>query len=1020
MILLANKLRQHRLHHGLWWIILILFLSLLIGMPGSSLDAAEVNQNGETSLRDVALVTSNAEKVIFSVTPPLFSQTQVQINDSVWSKIVMPGYANMAMPGKPDLPQMSFVIALPPGATPVLRVLDQEKNVVTGVRVAPTSRQELVAYDFTQPEVAPQFNEVIEFDEVYNQDVLYPQELALLGQELWLRDQRAITVLIRPVQMNAAANTLTVSSHLTVEVAFTFPEGESAGATTTSRPESETYERILQNTLLNYAAATEWRQIRASNAAPQTSPCLSDWNPNTFRVAVNNTGIHQITYTELAAAGLSGTSSSNRLQMCHFNTEIAILVEDGGDGTFGNGDKIVFYGEEIKTQETETNIYWLTIDPDETGLRMQTSNGAPAAGSTPTYYVDSQHIEVDQVYYNLFPLTDANDHWYWDMIGHQSGSAPSILNAPLYVTSLASGAYMVNIRAEVWGFTTTDAHRYRVLLNGTQVGPDQYFYGSGKTSSHLFNEQVSSTALLNGNNTIAIQAISDGTADPSHQMIINWVEIDYRRQFVDDGDRILFDQDTAGTWKYVVSGFASTPDIFDVTNPTSPAKITNATGTTTVTFEQTNAAAFALTTTGARFNSLSITKDTFPSTHLQTTTNQADDIIITDPSLNSSLAPLIAHRTSVNGLSVRTVYVQDIFDEFSYGLYDPVAIKRFLEFTYTDWASPAPTYVLLVGDASYDHRDILGLNDNGNLVPVYLRSGIDSWLGETAADNQYVDFDGNNLADMLLGRIPVKTTAELTSYITKLLAYETAPLNITWHTKHLFVADNGLIYDNANNECNMDPAGDFFATVYNFLRNKFPNGRQFSNMLFYAPTQCYPTNRPSHYAESPIEIQTRFRDALNQGYQFVVYTGHSGTNFWGQNPQLVTISTVNFLTNTDKPAIMLPMTCLEGFYHTPELVSLSEAFVEHPNGGAVASYAPTGLQVQTGHDFLLTGFYKALFVTDTEILGEAILSAKLELYNSSNSSVQDLHDTFMLLGDPAMHMHIWEATHSMFTPVLSR
>jgi hypothetical protein len=93
-------------------------------------------------------------------------------------------------------------------------------------------------------------------------------------------------------------------------------------------------------------------------------------------------------------------------------------------------------------------------------------------------------------------------------------------------------------------------------------------------------------------------------------------------------------------------------------------------------------------------------------------------IIITDPVMDDALASLITLRSN-QGLDVMTVYVQDIFDEFNYGIYSTEAIKDFLSYAYQNWSGDRE-YVLLAGEGSYDHRDILGLNGpGGNLVPVY-------------------------------------------------------------------------------------------------------------------------------------------------------------------------------------------------------------------------------------------------------------------------------------------------------------
>ena len=41
------------------------------------------------------------------------------------------------------------------------------------------------------------------------------------------------------------------------------------------------------------------------------------------------------------------------------------------------------------------------------------------------------------------------------------------------------------------------------------------------------------------------------------------------------------------------------------------------------------------------------------------------------------------------------------------GLAAPIAIRDFLSYAYDNWQNPAPQYVLLVGDGSFDYKDNL-------------------------------------------------------------------------------------------------------------------------------------------------------------------------------------------------------------------------------------------------------------------------------------------------------------------------
>src|SRR5207237_1452606 len=107
------------------------------------------------------------------------------------------------------------------------------------------------------------------------------------------------------------------------------------------------------------------------------------------------------------------------------------------------------------------------------------------------------------------------------------------------------------------------------------------------------------------------------------------------------------------------------------------------------------------------------------------------------------------------GLSVEVVNIEDLYDEFSYGHKSPQALKDFLSFTKTSWLK-APRYVLLMGDASFDPRNYLGRGDY-DFVPTKL---IDTQYLETASDDWYADFKANGLAEMAIGRLPVRGADE--------------------------------------------------------------------------------------------------------------------------------------------------------------------------------------------------------------------------------------------------------------------
>ena len=78
--------------------------------------------------------------------------------------------------------------------------------------------------------------------------------------------------------------------------------------------------------------------------------------------------------------------------------------------------------------------------------------------------------------------------------------------------------------------------------------------------------------------------------------------------------------------------------------------------------------------------------------------------------------------------------------------------------------------VLLVGDASFDSRNYLGLGDF-DFLPTKL---VETAVLETASDDWFADFDDDGLAEMALGRIPVRTAREAATLIAKIVGLQSS------------------------------------------------------------------------------------------------------------------------------------------------------------------------------------------------------------------------------------------------------
>ena len=139
---------------------------------------------------------------------------------------------------------------------------------------------------------------------------------------------------------------------------------------------------------------------------------------------------------------------------------------------------------------------------------------------------------------------------------------------------------------------------------------------------------------------------------------------------------------------------------------------------------------------------------------------------------------------------MKAVDVAHIYDAFSYGIVSPQAIKDFISYAYDNWTKPAPKYVLIVGDATYDVKDNWGAG-SVTYVPTYLT--FTEYLGETATDQWFVQVAGPDaLPDLSIGRLPANSVAEAAAMVNKIIAYEQADNTKSWEKAVLLVADNQI------------------------------------------------------------------------------------------------------------------------------------------------------------------------------------------------------------------------------------
>jgi hypothetical protein len=320
-------------------------------------------------------------------------------------------------------------------------------------------------------------------------------------------------------------------------------------------------------------------------------------------------------------------------------------------------------------------------------------------------------------------------------------------------------------------------------------------------------------------------------------------------------------------------------------------------------------------------------------------------------------------QQEAEGHRVALANVEDIYDEFSYGEKSPYALKDFLEKAWADW-SMKPRYLVLAGDASFDPRNYLGLGDF-DYVPTKL---IDTALMETASDDWYGDFDGDGIAEIAVGRLPVRTTEEAGRQVEKILGYRQGIGQAgSWADEVVLVADSndGFDFEGASEELAAEVRGTM--AVSRIYRGQMDDA----------------------------SARAQVWGSLNAGALLVNYLGHGSVEVW--RGDLLTSAGAAGLMNGTKLPFVIAMNCLNGYFDDIYTESLAESLMKAPNGGAIGVWASSGLTDAVYQKPMNLEIFRQLFGYD-QTLGEAILKAK------ASTSDPDVRRTWILFGDPAMKL----------------
>lgn len=779
-----------------------------------------------------------------------------------------------------------------------------------------------------------------------------------------------------------------------------------------------------------------------------------------YRMTVPEPGVYKLTFEQLQAKGLSGELASDRINVygSHFGllpftnaqdrpTDMlvnAIEVVDGGDGTFGPGDHVLFYASGphnwslegtrfVHTYNTysDSASYFVGIDV-EPPVRI-----APAvlATSEPTHIITSFN---DRQFHEreLSNLLKSGRLWLGELFDLTTN-----YNFQFSTPNLVAGAeatLTVSVVGRTYGLSNTSSF---TITSSAGLSQTLNIQGVSQVNTSPLARAASATYTYSPTgNTVPVN-LSFTKFDPVTSVgWLNYLELNCRRELRMVGDQLLFrdlvSQGAGNVGEWVISQGQEIHRVWDVTDPLQPRAVPLT--------EVGNERRFRMSADVLR-EFVAFRNSNYPAPRviarvpfqdLHATAGPVDLVIVSPPEFTTQAARL-AERRSSQGMNVVVVSPQQLYNEFSSGSRDATAIKRFMRMLYDRAGNDPlqmPRHLLLFGDGSYNNLSQAASNQN--FIPTYQSAESIDPRRCYVSDDYFGLLDPNegestsDLLDIGVGRLPISSLSQATEVVNKLLNYDRLSLTTAngtvcsatgdgaipdWRTHVLFASD--------------DQEGDIFEGVIHMdqsdriaRRIEDDHPRYNVDKVYMDAYQQVVTPGGERYAQANLDL----RNKVQKGALLVNYIGHGGEVGWAHE-RFLDNGTINSWTNSEGLPLFVTATCEFTRWDDPGRTSAGELVLLNPNGGGIGLMTTARLAFSGQNFNLAQAFYDYIFNPTDDLGREAQLGdvfRETKVFMSDSFGSQTNHRHFVLIGDPSMRLAmpraniaITEVTDTLGNPI---
>ena len=909
--------------------------------------------------------------------------------------------------GKPEVPLRSVLFGVPFGAGVRVQILEADLQDLGEIDLAPVPRGDGSGEMAWAKDPA-----------VYFSHALYPPGVAQLDGPFQVRSQRVGFLRLSPIQYNPALKRAYLCRKMRVQVSFTPGKGVPHGA----YPDG--FEDVFKSALVNYEQAKLWRE---PPSPPRVQSFIFDTGP-WYKVKVVEDGLYKVTGSDLQKAGIDISqvdprtikfyNGGGKLLLRNRNAplqdtmpQLAIWVVGEEDGRFDPTDYIVFWGKgpfgphyddsldsfQYFNPYTDTNVYWLTWGGSQ-GRRMAVKDGSLSSPNPirPPSFMSRVHVEQDNL-----SIYNSGIRWYWEELNSNDPAQSAYYKASLAsVETQESCSLWVSIAGtgKCKNLPECDIPWDRdvnIWFNGNLVWNNP-ITGRDPQSSRRLASGYGPWAR-EGENTLQVERRGDWLS-------FDWYEIVYRRRYEAQSGRLDFSvagNTARGRYEFGVSNFPeATIEVFDITDPFAPSRIAHppaepSGGAFILRFQDDvdTLRSYTASTVANYKSPAGITPK--PYSNLHDPNNTADYIIITNDLFYDQMQAIRNLRSRNH--TVLLVRLSNVYDEFSWGLPDPTAVRNFLRYAYDYWGQGqrAASYAMLVGDGSSDFKNLRHLPHPKSLFPIYTSGDYFDLkalgIEDTMTDDWFVYFHAPDslhpwrYPEMRIGRLPVQTLEDASIVIDKILRYDSPETFGAWRNRAVFVADDEYLgcqsrpdgYDLKHVNQTEEIATQHFTRSFDFTK-------------IYLTEYSLDTNCKKPGAEADVI------KAISDGAVFVSFVGHGGWWIWTHEQAFLAPADVTLLSNGKKLPIISSASCSVGKFHMVTEEGMAESEVRAKDKGAIATIAAVGGTYGGGPNEDIVKFLLDKSFRDSTDLGTGLQYAKLNVsYPSNNESI-------LLLGDPGL------------------